>query len=329
MSVAENAAIEQPKESRGWMWALGFVAILLLGYSVSHQVEGAHNFAYSVGFWLIPIALVTWAFSAVFKASREFRYHVFGVLYGSALIGSYFGSLMQKEEANRALDSMKASMTNYANQVATGPDEMPKKIELQPVTATVSGDLGVMEMVTKQLLNDAATLQNSYLKALEESGWMKLLDPNRLRQDSGMKESLRIVNTTKAAVQEYRGKSAAILDSLPERAKTAPFRSESSRRQFLQGAERGQISARANNAKTWDFEQAIIEEYSAVIELLARRHGHYTFDKDSNVLFESDVDVETYNNHMAKADELIKQQGEHVKDTQANAIKKFDQSRPN
>lgn len=329
MSVTESAAIEQPKESRGWMWALGLAAILLMGHGVSQQVEGTQNFAYSVGFWLIPIALGTWIFCAVFKASREFRYHVFAILYGSALIGGYFGSLIQTEEANRAMDSMKASMTNYSNQLATDPDEMPKRIELQPVTATASGDMGVIEVVTKQLLNDAAMLQNSYLKALEDSGWTMVLDVDRLKKDLGMKESLRIVEATKAVVQEYRGKSEAILDSLPERARAAPFRSESSRRQFLQGAEKGQVTGRANNAKTWDFEQAIIQEYSGIIELLARRQGHYEFDKDNNVLFELDSDIETYNNHMAKADELIKQQAEHVKNVQANAIRKFDQSRPN
>jgi hypothetical protein len=329
MSVIENPAIEQPKESRAWMWALGVAAVLLLGHGVARQVEGLQNFAYSVGFWLLPIALGTWIFCAVFKASREFRYRVFAILYGSALVGGYLGSLIQKDEANRAMDSMKASMTNYANQVATDPHEMPKQIELQPVTATASGNMGVMEVVAKQLLNDAATLQNSYLKALEASGWTSILDVERLKKDAGMKESLRIVEATKTVVQEYRGKSEAILDSLPERAKAAPFRSESSRRQFLQGAEKGQVAGRANNAKTWDFEQAIIQEYSGIIELLARRQGHYEFDKDNNVLFESDADIETYNNHMAKADELVKQQGEHVKNVQANTIKMLDQSRPN
>jgi hypothetical protein len=156
---------------------------------------------------------------------------------------------------------------------------------------------------------------------------MTLLDTDRLSKDKGMKDSRAILASADAVVREYRAKTFAIIDSLPERARQAPFRSDVTRRQFTKGAEAGQAKARQNNTATWDYELQIVQEYGAVIDLLAKRQGHYEFDANRQVLFEDQADADLYNAHMTKANEVIQAQSETAKRAQAEALKKLDAAR--
>jgi len=324
MSVDGSDAVEQPKSGYAWKWVLGVVALGLVAHGVLPQADGVNNFAYSIGFWLIPLVLFTLVFCAIFKASREYRYQVFVIAYGSALVGSLIGSAILRVEANKAMGGMRESFVSFTDQVNTDPNAPVKPIEMQPVTATASGDMGIMEVVTKQLLNDAALMQNAYLKALDEAGWPKILDVERLKQDPTLKESRAIVAAAKEVMQEYRAKSLAIFDSLPERVTNAPFKSESNRRQFLKGAETGRINGRINTVKNWEFEEGIINGYAGVIEVFAQAKGKFQFDAENNVLFESDADAEAFNRHMSQVQTIIEQQSQHMTSIRDAALKKFD-----
>jgi hypothetical protein len=328
MLTRESAAIEQPKANRSWIWVLGVVALALVGHGVTQQAESVSNFAFSIGYWLVPIALGSALFCAIFKGSREYRYRVFVILYGSALVGAWFGAAIQKEEATKAIGGLRESFTSFADQVNSDQNASAKPIEIRPVTATASGDMGVMEVVTKQLLNDAATIRNDYLKALDEAGWGLIMDVDRLKKDRTAEGSRTIIATATKVVQEYRAKSVALFETLPERARNAPFKSETSRRQFLAGAEKGMLQGRMNNMKNWDFEEAIMREYAGVIEVLARVKGGIQLDAKNNVLFESDADVAEYNQRMATIGQLGEQQSAHLKSIQKAALKDFDQAMP-
>lgn len=327
MTAVENAALEQPKPSRVWMWVLGVIALGLLGNAVTFQAQGVNSFAYSTGFWVVPVALGAALFCAIFKSSREFWYHVFAVMYGSAVVGAWIGTTIQQQEAAKAMSGMRESLTTFANQMSGDLNAPAQRVDLQPVTTSASGDMGVMEIVTKQLMNDAAAAQNAYLQALEQARWSMLLDVERLRKDTTMTESREIIEATTKVVKEHRAKSLAIFDTLPERVKNAPFKSEAARRQFMAGAEQGMINGRRNGTKTWDYEEAIIREYAAVIDVLTQA-GRYEFDKDNNVLFDNDASIEAYNQHMTTAQRLTEEQAAHIKSAQAAAFKKFDAAMP-
>jgi len=325
MSSVESAAVEQPKPSRVWIWVLGFLALSLIGHGIGKQEETMSNFGFGVGFWLIPIALGTLVFVAIFKASREYRWRVFAVLYGCALVGHYIGGHFQRNDEAKAMAGMRESLVSMLEQVNAGdPNAVPRPIDLQPATSSATGDLGVTEILTKQMLNDAAATHNEYLKALENAGWMGILDSARLAKDPSMEDSLAIVERTEAIVKEYRAKGFAIIDSMPQRVAQAPFRSETARRQVAKGMEAGLTRARLNNTINWDYEEQIMEEYRGIIELLARRRGKYAFQPDGTVVFESVEDVETYNAHMSRADEIIRRQAEAMQKQQADALKKLD-----
>jgi hypothetical protein len=251
---------------------------------------------------------------------------VLGVL--AACVASYAAERIlrqpNQEEAVKAIDSMTASIEHLAEQ-KNGADVGP--IELQAVTASAKGDMGVVELLTKQFINDAAVQYNEYLKALENAGWIGVLDAERLKKDPTMQESRKIVAASQAIVKEYRAKALVLLDSLPERAKQATFQSEEMRRGFLNGVASSAATTRKNNEQNWNYEEAIVAEYAAVIELLARLQGHYQFGEDGGIEFETDEAVEIYNGHMTKANELIAAQAEAMKQQQASALKKMDQAR--
>ena len=260
------------------------------------------------------------------KRSRTWVW-VLGVL--AAFLASYAAQRIarqpEKAEAVKAIDGMTASIEHLAEQKKFGADVGP--IELQAVAATATGDMGVVELLSKQFINDAAAQYNEYLKALENAGWIGVLDAERLKKDPTMKESRAIVEASKAVVKEYREKSLTLLASLPERAKQATFQSEEVRRGFLDGVASSSVVTLKNNEQNWNHEEAIVAEYAAVIELFARLQGHYQFEEDGSVVFETDEAVETYNGHMTKANELIAAQAEAMKQQQSFALKKMDQAR--
>lgn len=307
------------------MWVLGVVGFAFLGYAVARQRQLTGGIAYGIGFWLIPTALCAVAFCWIFKAARAQRWQVFGVLYGCALAGHAISHQFQEQETLKAMDSIKASMTHYSEQQNLGG--VPRPIELQSVTASAKGDIGVMEVLTKQFLSDATAQRNEYLAALEQAGWTRILDPERLERDPTMQESRAIVEASRAVVQQYREKATVLLDSLPERTRKAAFRSDAARRSFLQGAESSNARNRANNERNWNYEEAIVAEYAGVIELLAKIPGRYQFQDDGSVVFETNEAVEIYNGHLTKADELIKAQAKAMTQHQAAAMKRFDEAR--
>ncbi|HEY5756223.1 MAG TPA: hypothetical protein VIU34_10380 [Steroidobacter sp.] len=252
---------------------------------------------------------------------------VLGVLAASlaGYAAQRIGRQPDEGEAVKAIDSMTASIEHLAEQKKFGADDGP--IELQAVTASAKGDMGVVELLTKQFINDAAAQYNEYLKALENAGWMSVLDAERLKKDPTMMESRAIVAASQAVVKEYREKSLTLLASLPERAKQATFQSEEVRRGFLKGVASSSVVTLKNNEQNWNHEEAIVADYAAVIELLARLQGHYQFGEDGGLVFETDEAVEIYNGHMTKANELIAAQAESMKQQQSSALKKMDEAR--
>jgi hypothetical protein len=305
------------------MWVLGLICLGLFGYA-AFKPDFAGNIAYGMGFYLIPAGIFALVFCVVSSGAREMRWQVFGFIYGSLIAGHGIGVLTHEQQGRQLADNLKQSLTTFAEQTTLEPNEIPKPIALSPATSNLEGDMGIAEVVTKTLLNDMALLHNQYLEALEGVGWMTLLDPERLSKDEGMKDSRAILTKAEAVVGKYRTATFAIIDSLPERAKQAPFRSDLTRRQFTKGAEAGREKARQNHTTTWDQELQIMHEYGAVIDLLTKRQGHYEFDEKHQVLFEEQSDADNYNAHMDKADELIQAQSEVTKRAQAEALKKLD-----
>ena len=324
MSAKESASAEKPK-SRVWMLVLGLVCLGLFGYAAfKPTVEG--DIAYGVGFYLIPAGVVALAFCAVASGARALQWRVFAFIYGSLIAGHVLGVQTQEQRARQMADNLKQAYANFAEQTAFEPGEMPKPLTVQPATSNLEGDHGVTEVLGKTMLNDLAAVQNEYLKALEGVGWMTLLDANRLRQDTGMRESRAIITAAEAVVREYRAKTFAVVESLPERVQRAPFSSDAVRREFLRGAAEGAATGRRSATASWDYEQQILLECQAVIDFLAKRQGLYEF-KDGQVLFEEQSDADVYNAHTAKVNELIQEQSQLAKRASAEALEKLDASR--
>lgn len=325
MSGIESASVEKPK-SRVWMWVLGLICLSLFGYTAfKPDVEG--NVAYGVGFYLIPAGVAALIFCAAASGARELRWRVFAIIYGSLIAGHVLGVQTQERRARLMNDNLRQAFTNFADQAALGPDETPKPMTFQPATSNLEGDLGVMEVIAKTTLNDIALMQNEYLKALEGVGWMTLFDADRLSKDTGMNDSRAIITGAEAVVRDYRARAFAIIESLPDRAQRAPFRSDAARRDFLRGAQNGQVAGRLNATASWDYEEQILFEYRAVIELLAKRQGLYEFGDDGQVLFEEQSDADVYNAHMAKANELIEGQSDLAKRANTEVLEKLDAAR--
>lgn len=287
MTAEEVGPVTKPV-SRIWMWVLGFLCVGFLGHAAFKPTfEG--NFAYGVGFYLLPALLVSGGFWALSPSARRVRWRVFGIIYGSFLVGHFVGMQAQQQQAIEFAGNIKQVMTDFASQTSsdsTGP------IAIRPATSNLSGYMGVAEVTMKSLMNEAATVHNEYMKALEQAGWMTLLDPARVKRDKGLVESRAIVANATAVVERYRPKAIGVYDTMQQKAALAAFRSDSFRREFLDGVNKGVATGKKNTVASWDYEARILKEYGAVVELLARREGHFEIAADNQVVFEADADAD-------------------------------------
>ena len=76
----------------------------------------------------------------------------------------------------------------------------------------------------------------------------------------------------------------------------------------------------------WEYEVQIMQEVAAVIDLLAKRQGHYKFDEDQ-VRFEEQSDADIFNAHMTKVGELGQAQSEIRKRATTEALNNLDATR--
>jgi hypothetical protein len=324
MSAGESASVERPK-STVWMWVLGLVCLSLFGYrAFAPTLEG--DLAYGIGYYFIPAGIGALIFCRVFSDARNVQWRVFGIIYASLIAGHTIGLQNQEQQARRLADNLRQTYTDVAKQFAIEPDEIQRPITLQPPSSSLDGDFGVSEVMVKTFLNDMALAQNEYLKALEDAGWMTLLDGDRLSRDAGLKDSQAIVAASEAVVREHRAKSFAIIDSIPARIQQATFSSDDVRRGAVKGAEAGQVNARRNSTAMWEYEVQIMQEVAAVIDLLAKRQGHYKFDEDQ-VRFEEQSDADIFNAHMTKVGELGQAQSEIRKRATTEALNNLDATR--
>src|SRR5262245_47738796 len=170
MSAVENSPVEKPKRLV-WTWVLlGLICLGLFGYAAfKPNIEG--DIPYGIGFYFIPAGVCALVFCAAASGARQLQWRVFAIIYGSLIAGHVLGVQRQQQRARQMADNMRQAYTNFVEQVAVDPNEVPRPITLQPATSNVDGDAGVMEVIGKSLMNDMALLQNEYLAALEGVGW--------------------------------------------------------------------------------------------------------------------------------------------------------------
>lgn len=304
---------------------------------LASRLGGAVGYTLAAGIFALLIALVIAGFAAAFKKSfltvLTRSYAISAVLAsllmlaGSALqprhVSTASASSTESEHAREELNKLQEDVQKM--QAGETPAEKSPPSKTAAPLADDASEIDKMMQITRQYMADIAAQQKSYVAELEKMGFMKLLDPNRVVADTDLGESYAILDHARVLVKEQGRKMRELLSSLPARVRASNL-SPKSREYNARQAEEGTPEALAMFNETWTLEEEIVDQITAVIDLLKASHGHWQV---SNGLFFFDevADRKTFNITMGKINQAVTRQNEIKQRSAKNTDKVFDDLR--
>lgn len=155
-------------------------------------------------------------------------------------------------------------------------------------------------------MNRKVEIHNAYLSEMEAVGWSKLVDADRLKADTMLKESFSIIEKGKSAVKKYKIQNDALLDEARNDLKTLDI-AESSKHRYAQSLERRISESRVHLDALWGLEEQALVQFENIVKLLAARKGKWIV-QDRQILFESQEDLNAFNAYLERVQPLAQQQ---------------------
>jgi hypothetical protein len=158
------------------------------------------------------------------------------------------------------------------------------------------GDLGKIEKLLRDYINQAIRAGNEYQETFEHSGFNRILDPQRLAQDSTLAESRTILKRVRETMSTFQQQ----LDGLPESLRKDAERLDVSprfKREFLAGYQRGLEEGNTRSVKLVALQREALGEYEQIIDLLEQTKGSWMI-RDGHIEFASEATLSLINAHV-------------------------------
>lgn len=328
ISFLSNQAEKAPAPPGRWRWiaALVVLCVLILLFRTALVGSSGPDRAYRVGASLTQ-ALIVWALFRWGFLRRRTKVEsavAYGVIYACVFVAGEGAHARELQELARAAASIQnvARTLNSSMLDSSGAPQSTHAIISKTPTAT--GDAGAFEQFGKQVFGKVQAMRNAYLRDIERAGWPSILDPQRLRHDRGLVESLAMIEAVHALIDKHEKIHAGVMAAMRADAEAMNMSAEA-KRDFIIGMERGVGKARENAAKQWNYERDTVHEVSRIIELLARSKAWGV--ENGRLVFADPADVRAFNAHLRRGDEIaalqtqLVQQGFEQVDASMESIK--------
>lgn len=274
--------------------AVGLVAALvLLAFKKSFGRSFAHSYSLSV----LLIALLACAGSLLAEAGYRKQRAREAQAKAQAQRAA-----KQEEEALQEMRDDKARMLAEMQNA----DGTPKKSNFRFESEVPKDANSSYRHLNQSLLNDAATVRNEYMEAVEKSGVHQLLDGTRLSADTDLKESRAIIAHCKELVEEHKRKTREILDSIPQRLDRYPL-TAADKKDFLAGHLKELPNKIASAEAPWNDEAETIRVMGEIVEYLAANKTRWAMT-DGKLLFDSNEGLAGFEAIMKRLDECVAKQ---------------------
>jgi len=220
------------------------------------------------------------------------------LLGGIAVTGVWMFAKQQvdrRKAEKEAAASIKASLDWVGkNSDSTQPVDLSTAPRSNKPATT---DMERMRDFVQGMVVDLATLQNTYLKELNEVGTDHLLDPNRLAADKDFQETHEMLAKITRIIKDTRVKALKLFEELPRRAGNIGLK-EADRVGFQREFEEGFNKLLPLLQESWEIESATADRFAQAVEVLETSRGHWEV-KDGKFYFGRTADMQRYNEIMA------------------------------
>jgi hypothetical protein len=229
----------------------------------------------------------------------------------------------QHEAMQKVAASMKSDIESIVSQ-SQDSQGMPRAIKPLATTPTAAGDdAGILRDYLTSVLNQSIALRNDYLAEITATGWDKALDPDRLRADKDLSQSLAMVAKAKAIVAKFRGRTHALMGDLRNQIMALKV-DEAQKQSVLKGFDESTAKSAGSVDAQWDMEARIVDEVGGIFELLRDRQGQWQVN-GREVLFRNQADLAAFNAHLAAVQEISRQEEQLRSQKMAKATSDLDE----
>jgi len=288
-----------------WLIALGMLCLASIGYGFLFSTNAVSDPAFIVGYYL-PHALLFWAlFYAVFLRKRGAKTGLvsFAAIYAALLAGAFAAVSQQRQ----AMTDLHGEMMRIVDE-GVDSNGVPSYIEVHPVSEPqAKGELAEVEVFIGEFMHGYAVSRNDCLSELDAIGWNTILDASRLRDDTDLADSKKIIQKARQIVDKYERKGADLLRAARARIQTLNV-SGPAKKEMCEGFDLGMERASSLIAENWNLERKAICEVENIIVLLARTDTWTA--QGSQVVFSDEAQFAEYKSRIESIQEIVQRQEE-------------------
>lgn len=296
-----------------WVW-LGGIAVIgayaaLLIPAFAGQIGDAQT-GLGVIFWSSIFFLLLWKY----RGRKGWHGSLLGFVVGLVLftaapviVGYQRAAEKSRPETLEHIVDQIEGFYDAANQInADGTLKLVDKT--YSPSADASGSLAVVEQFVGKIMNRSAALTNEYFSELNSIGWHMTLDFDRLQTDGSLEESRRLVAEARIAISKHENRTDQLLSDIPNMIQAIDLPA-AEKKKFERAFMKSMQSRKPAIERLMTLEKATIDEVEKIIDLLADDPQAWSID-NSELLFESQQQIDQYNEHLDNIDSFLAEQVE-------------------
>jgi uncharacterized protein YdiU (UPF0061 family) len=236
--------------------------------------------------------------------------------------GFYYYQQKQEEEERIAQEQARAAAAAAAAKAAEAKLAAAAAAAAQDARA----DLEEFHRLSYNLTSKLEDQTSEYQHALDATGWRKILDSDRLKQDKSLTGSKAIVLKAKEVVAKARAANLATMDDA--RKDVAALKvSEVARKKIMALFDSGGAYSTDTVNALWDCMDKEVVEYDAIFTQLSNKKVNWA-PSNGKVLFTEQSDLDAFNLHFDAIRDAAKKEDEIRERQKAEINLSFDDGKP-
>lgn len=290
--------------SRAWFASCAAVCLAILAYGAFGNGESSNNLAYQLGHDFPIAILIAGALHIAFRKRESNRtsWIGFALIYASLITASVLASNREKSDLRQVAVEVHQTMAAVQSSIASG-SAAPPPMQTTAAGTTESGKMGV---VIKTMMNRMLAQRREYELELDAIGWSKILDGQRLRNDSTLAESRTIIQQAKQIVGKYRARTNDLFIQVRRDIDVSDLAAYS-KQSMLSGFDRSAQQGKAQAIELWSLEEHVLGQIENAFNLLGAKRSAWQI-QDGQIMFHSQADLDLFNSYMSQVQVLVAKQ---------------------
>ena len=212
---------------------------------------------------------------------------------------------------------------------AISPEALVENYERGTVTtSTTEADRNLAEFdrYQKDILDSAVAFKKQFHDEMTEAGWGRLMNAQRLNNDTDMTESRSILVQGKRVITKFEAKVDALFENSRTRVQAMNV-SDAIKHDMLEGMDVEIGKAKTELTAKWRTERQLADEAGNIIMLLSD-HKRWAV-QDDKIMFYAAEDLNKFNAYNQNMRLILTQQNDYVKQRYEESARDIEEGREN